>query len=187
MLEVRSMVSATATRRVILASGLALLIGAAAARGGEMVDPERQGAMFKRVFSYDKDLRGSEKIVVIVVAESKNGPGVDKVTAVFREKGMYPAAVTTADLTDDLTATLSASSTVIYVMPGVAYATVKEFAQAKGFLSISGVRALAENGHVSVSVDVAGDRPEIVVNMAQLSSEKHELSAELLNLARVIR
>lgn len=181
------MTTATATRCVILAFGLALSPGAPPAEGAEMADPERQSAMFKRVFSYDKDLRGSEKIVVIVVAEAKKGEGVDKVTGVFRKKGMYPAAVTTADLTDDLTATLSPSSTVIYVMPGVEYATVKAFAQAKGFLSISGVRALAENGHVSVSVDVAGDRPEIVVNMAQLSNERHELSAELLKLAHVIR
>jgi hypothetical protein len=180
------MATARATRWIILVLGLALRIDAPA-EGAEMVDPERQGAMFKRVFSYDKDLRGSEKIVVIVVGETKTGGAIEKVASVFREKGMFPAAVTTADLTDDLTATLSPSSTVIYVMPGVAYETVKGFAQAKGFLSISGVRALAENGHVSVSVDVAGDRPEIVVNLAQLQSERHELSAELLNLARVIR
>lgn len=180
------MAMARATRWVILILALGLQLGARAA-GAEMVDPERQGAMFKRVFSYDKDLRGSEKIVVIVVGETKGGPAIEKVTAVFREKGMFPAAVTTSDLTDDLTATLSPTSTVLYVMPGVAYETVKSFAQSKGFLSISGVRALAENGHVSVSVDVAGDRPEIVVNMAQLQSERHELSAELLNLARVIR
>ncbi len=157
------------------------------ASAAEMADPGRQGDMFKRIFSYDKDLRGSDKIVVIVVGEARSGGEVDKVAAVFREKGLFPAVVTVADLTDDLTATLTPKSTVIYVMSGVAYEAVKQFAEKKGFLSISGVSSLAEAGHVAVSVDVREGKPEIVVNMPRLVTEKHELSSELLNLARVIR
>ncbi len=157
------------------------------ASAAEMADPDRQGDMFKRIFSYDKDLRGTQKIVVIVVAEARSGGGVDKVAAVFREKGLFPAVVTAADLTDDLTATLTPKSAVLYVMPGVAYDAVKEFAERKGLLSISGVTSLAEAGHVAVSVDVQAGKPQIVVNMPRLVTERHELSSELLNLARVIR
>jgi hypothetical protein len=64
---------------------------------------------------------------------------------------------------------------------------VKTFAEKMGFLSISGVSTLAEAGHVAVSVDIEGGKPEIVVNMPRLTTERHELSSELLNLARVIR
>ena len=159
------------------------LFGSAA----EMADPGRQGDMFKRIFSYDKDLRGSGKIVVIVIGESRGGLEADKVAAVFREKGFFPAVVTAADLSDDLTSTLTPQSAVIYVMPGVAYDAVKQFAEKKGFLSISGVTSLAEAGHVAVGVGVQGGKPEIVVNMPRLGTERHELSSELLNLARVIR
>jgi hypothetical protein len=166
---------------------IALTAGAPLASAAEMADPGRQGDMFKRIFSYDKDLRGSEKIVVIVIGEARSGGDVDKVAAVFREKGLFPAVVTVADLTDDLTATLTPQSTVMYVMPGVAYETVKQFAEKKGFLSISGVPSLAEAGHVAVSVDVQRGKLEIVVNMPRLVTERHELSSELLNLARVIR
>jgi hypothetical protein len=164
-----------------------VLSSAAPTWAAEMADPGRQGDMFKRIFSYDKDLRGSEKIVVIVVGGARKGPDVDKVAAVFREKGLYPAVVTVSDLNDDLTATLTPQSTVIYVMPGIAYDVVRVFAEKKGFLSISGARALAEEGHVAVSVDILGGKPEIVVNIVRLESERHELSSELLNLARVIR
>jgi len=157
------------------------------ASAAEMADPGRQGDMFKRIFSYDKDLRGSDKIVVIVIGEARSGGDVDKVAAVFREKGLYPAVVTVADLTDDLTATLTPKSAVIYVMPGVAYDVVRQFAEKTGFLSISGVTSLAEAGHVAVSVGVQGGKPEIVVNMPRLVTERHEFSSELLNLARVIR
>jgi stage V sporulation protein SpoVS len=184
------MTSASARRHFTAAAVLLLLrfaAGTLVVQAAEMMDTERQGDLFKRIFSYDKDLRGSEKIVVIVVSETKTSDEVGKVAAVFRQKGMFPAVVTVSELTDDLTATLTAQSTVVYVMPGVAYDAVKTFAAAKGFLSISGVPTLAEAGYVSVSVKVAGDRPEIVVNMARLQTEHHELSSELLNLARVIR
>ena len=170
-----------------IAFAIPLTAGVLLASAAEMADPGRQGDMFKRIFSYDKDLRGSEKIVVIVVSETRSGGEVDKVAAVFREKGLFPAVVTAADLSDDLTATLTPQSTVIYVMPGVAYDTVKQFAEKKGLLSISGVSSLAEAGHVAVSVGVQGGKPEIVVNMPRLVTERHELSSELLNLARVIR
>jgi hypothetical protein len=167
---------------VIVFSATTLLVSAA-----EMADPGRQGDMFKRIFSYDKDLRGAERIVVIVIGESRSGPEIDKVAAVFRERGLFPAVVTHSDLSDDLTSTLTPQSAVMYVMPGVAYDAVKQFAEKHGFLSISGVTSLAEAGHVAVSVEVQGGKPEIVVNMPRLTTERHELSSELLNLARVIR
>ena len=128
-----------------------------------------------------------EALCQIEDSEARSGGDVDNVAKVFREKGLYPAVVTVSELTDDLTSTLTPQSGVLYVMPGVAYETVKQFAEKKGFLSISGVSSLAEAGHVAVSVDVQSGKPEIVVNMPRLTTERHELSSELLNLARVIR
>ncbi len=168
-------------------AGTILFTGGAFLASAEMADPARQGDMFKRIFSYDKDLRTSDKIVVIIVGESRGGGEVDKVAAVFRERGLFPAVVTTADLSEDLTATLTPQSAVLYVMPGIAYEAVKQFAEKMGYLSISGVITLAEAGHVAVGVSVQGGKPEIVVNMPRLTTERHELSSELLNLARVIR
>ena len=151
------------------------------------VDSEQQCTMFKRIFAYDKHLRESDEIVVIIVGQSSDGADVGAVAAAFRAKGMYPAAVTVSSLNDDLSATLSPQSTVVYVMPDVDYAAVDAFATTRGFLSVSGLPSLAESGQVSVSVDMSGGRPQIVVNMPQLTAEGHELSSELLKLARVIR
>ncbi|HXV60200.1 MAG TPA: hypothetical protein VEK15_05865 [Vicinamibacteria bacterium] len=150
-------------------------------------DTERQGSVLKRIFSYDKDLRASEKIVILIVAPTRGHEEARDVAAVFREMGLFPAVVGVSDLNDDLTATLSPSSTVVYVIPGADVSAVKEFAAHKGFLSVSAQASLAEEGHVSVSVDVRGDQSQIVINLPRLQTERHELSAELLNLARVIR
>jgi hypothetical protein len=179
--------SILAPKRFPAIAGFLLVSAASLASAAEMADPGRQGDMFKRIFSYDKDLRGAERIVVIIVGETRSGPEIDKVAATFRDRGLFPAVITPGDLSDDLTSTLTPQSAVVYVMPGVPYDAVKQFAEKESFLSISGAASLAEAGHVAVSVDVQGGKPEIVVNMPRLTTERHELSSELLNLARVIR
>ena len=151
------------------------------------VNSEQQCTMFKRIFAYDKHLRDSDKIVVLVVGATNDGSGVTAVADAFRSNGMYPAAVTVDTLNADLSATLSPQSTVVYVMPDVDFDAVNRFAESRSFLSVSGLPSLAESGRVSVSVDMDGSRPEVVVNMPRLSAEGHELSSELLKLARVIR
>lgn len=175
-------------RGLVLSFSLTMLALAATVSGEDTpVDSEQQCTMFKRIFSYDKHLRESDKIVVLVVGQTTDGPDVAAVAAAFRAQQMYPAPVTVQGLTSDLTATLSQQSTVIYVMAGVDYAAVDAFAREHGFLSISGMPSLVETGQVSVSVDMANSRPQVVVNMARLTAERHELSSELLKLARIIR
>ena len=167
---------------------LTMLAPAASLLAEEMpVDSEQQCTMFKRIFAYDNHLRDSENIVVLVVAQTIDGSDVTAVTAAFRATGMYPAAITIDSFTADLTATLSPRSTVVYVMPGVDYDAIDAFAASQGFLSVSGLPSLVESGKVSVSVDMAAGRPQVVVNIPRLTAEGHELSSELLRLARVIR
>ena len=151
------------------------------------VDRDRQSSMFQRIFSYDKHRRNSPRIVVLVVATAPGSSDAQKMAAAFREQGMYPAIVMVDGLTDDLTATLTPLSTVMYLMPEIDYMSAQAFAVERGFLSISGLPSLVLSGHVSVSVDRNGGRIEIVVNIPRLNAEGHELSAELLKLARIIR
>ena len=72
-------------------------------------------------------------------------------------------------------------------MPDVDYAAARDFAERKRFLTVSGLPSIVEAGQVSVSVDVVGERTEVLVNMPRLATEGHALSSELLKLARVIR
>lgn len=171
----------------VLALAVALAIAPLALAEEMPVNSEQQCSMFKRIFTYDKHLRDSDKVIVIIVGASPDAPDVAAVADAFRSTGMFPATVTVDSLNNDLSATLSPQSTVVYVMPDVDYDTVNAFAAAHGFLSVSGLPSLAESGRVSVSVDIAAGRPEVIVNMPRLTTEGHELSSELLKLARVIR
>ena len=151
------------------------------------VDGDSQGSMFRRIFSYDKHLRNSDKIVVIVVCASRESKEVTAIVEAFREKDLYPAPVNVENLTEDLVATLTAESTVIYIMPGVDYVAVNTFTERHGMLSVSGLPSIVEAGHASVGMDLYEKKPRIVVNIPRLQTEGHELSAELLNIARIIR
>ena len=166
-----------------------VLVSAATLQAADQapLDYKEQTSMFKRILSYDRSLRQSERVVVLVVARSKASAAAEKAATAFRESEMYPAVVTVGGLNDDLTAALSPGSTVIYVMPDVDVTKVKDFAALKGFLTLSGVPSHADEGYVSVSVEVENDRPKIVVNLPRLEEERHQLAAELLGLARVIR
>ena len=166
---------------------LCLALAAPAVAEENSVDSEQQCTVFKRIFSYDKHLRNTDNIIVLVVGQTKDGADAERVAAAFRAKDMYPVNVTVDGLDADLTATLSPQSTVVYVMPDVDYAAVVDFATDRGFLTVSGHPLLAEMGKVSVSVDLSAGRPQVVVNMPRLVAEGHELSSELLKLARVIR
>lgn len=171
----------------VMALSLVFVGGSSSPADAEELTLERQGTMFKRIFAYDQLLRDTERIVVIMVSDDKEAKAALEVEKAFRHQGLWPTIKAVEELDDDLTASLGPRSSVIYVLPGVDHTTVKAFCERQGMLSISGLPTLAEDGHVSVSVDLVGEQPQILVNMERLKAERHELSAELLSLARVIR
>ena len=57
----------------------------------------------------------------------------------------------------------------------------------QSILSISGVPELAEKGEVSVALGIENDKPKIIVNLERAKSEGHQLSADLLKLAKIIK
>lgn len=175
-------------RKTLAALALVVLVGPFAdVAGGAFVDRAHQSDVFKRIFAYDKDLRDSEKIVVLVISTSKSDDDTVEIVEAFRSAGLYPAVVSPSQLGDDLTTTLTRRTAVVYVSPGIDYDAVKAFTTKNGYLSIAATKELAESGHTSVGVGDNEARPEIIVHMGRLAAEGHELSAELLKLARVIR
>jgi hypothetical protein len=78
------------------------------------------------------------------------------------------------------------TATAVYVLPGVASASVKRLCQQNRVLSISAVPELVESGDFSIGIGANDGRPQILVNLSQLEAEGHQLSSELLKLARVI-
>lgn len=153
------------------------------AMGEEMPIPgKRQGSIFKKIFSYDKALQGDGETTVFIVGAEKEDRSVHELVKAFRDEGMFPAIVGEARMSG-----IASPRSVVYLMPGADKAQIRQYCTESGVLSISGVPSYAETGDVSISVNKKGSGTEIIVNMQRLKAERHEFSAELLKLARVIR
>lgn len=160
-----------------IAAFFILLIGLAALNihGQDMPVPlNLQAALFKKIFSFDKTLQASGNSEVIVL--SADGTGNDVVSA-FSAAGVSAKLVQGTSVPD--------GAGVVYVMPGTP--SPKQQTAQKKVLSISGVTAFVESGQVAVGLGTEGGKPKIIVNLSQLKAEGHELSADLLNIAKVIQ
>jgi hypothetical protein len=143
------------------------------------VPAELQVALFKKVFGYDKTIQ--EGTVKMLVAFTDTSAGVkDQVVKAFKDAGMAVSAAKA----DQLPASIGGVN-VLYVTPGVS--GTKQICQKNGILSITGMPSLVESGEASVGLSVMDNKPKIIVHLRQLKAEGHELSSNLLQLAKIIQ
>jgi hypothetical protein len=61
------------------------------------------------------------------------------------------------------------------------------FQQNKSILTITGVPSYVEGG-ISIGLGLkSNSKPEILVNMGSIKSEKHDISSQLLKLAKIVK
>ncbi len=147
--------------------------------GDPSVPPDLQVSIFKKVFGFDKKIQpGTLKLVV---AFTDNSAALkDQVVKAFQESGITVTAVKEEQLSGSLNGV-----NVLYVTAGIQSA--KQLCQKNGILSITGTPSLVESGDASVGLSVLDNKPKIIVHMKQLKAEGHELSANLLQLAKLIQ
>jgi hypothetical protein len=147
--------------------------------GEATIPPDLQVSIFKKVFGFDKTIQpGTLKLVVAFTDSS--AALKDQVVKAFQESGVPVSAAKEEQLSGALNGV-----NVLYVTPGIQSA--KQLCQKNGILSITGTSSLVESGEASVGLSVLDNKPKIVVHMKQLKAEGHELSANLLQLAKVIQ
>ena len=140
-----------------------------------------QSAVFTKIFSYDKNLKGVGQIEVFIVGAEKEDQTAHDLAEAFRQVGASPAVVGSAPLEG-----LLSPNAVVYLLPEADFSEMKRLCGESSVLTISGVPSLVEQGHASVGLGEKDGKTEIIVNLPRLKEEGHELSAQLLKLARVI-
>jgi len=143
------------------------------------VPPELQVALFKKVFSYDKTIPGGAPKMLVAFTDA-SAAIKDKVVKAFKDSGMTVSAAKADQLSDSVSGV-----NVLYITPGVSGAN--QICQKNGILSITGSPLLVESGEASVGLSVQDNKPKIVVHVRQLKAEGHDLSANLLQLAKLIQ
>lgn len=147
----------------------------------ETVPETLQAALFKKIFTYDRTLQDSGALQVFVV-HGDDRVVADAVTLAFKDGGIDAVALPMQELSARI-----AEASVVYVAPGVDTSALESLCTRNGVLTISGVAELAATGKVSVGIGTHDQKPEILIHLKRVKAEGHELAAELLSLARVIR
>jgi hypothetical protein len=143
------------------------------------VPPELQVAIFKKVFNYDKTIQGGNPKMLVAFTDT-SAAVKDKVVKAFKDSGVTVSAAKADQLSGSI-----AGVNVLYITPGVS--GTRQICQKNGILSITGSPALVESGEASVGLSVQDNKPKIVVHLGQLKAEGHDLSANLLQLAKIIQ
>jgi TonB family protein len=145
----------------------------------QAVPAGEQAAMFGRIFGYDRAL--SAPVTVLVVHPAGAAAQAGELVAAFSAAGITASPVAAGDLAARL-----GEAAVVYFLPGTTSAEAARLVSGARLLSLAGDVRAVEEGRASVGLAAAGGRTEIVVNLPRLREEGHELSAQLLKLARVV-
>lgn len=171
----------TSSRVLTGGACLALLLGAAAARGQRApLAPGAQPAVFEKIFGYDRALGDKAAVQVLIVRGAAPPPA--ELEQGFRGLGIRAEQVPASEVGGRL-----GPGVVVYLTDETATpAMLDQIAKAR-VLSVAGDPALAESGRASVALADSGGRPEIVVNLDRVGAEGHDFPAQLLKVARVVR
>lgn len=138
---------------------------------------ELQASLFKKILSYDRTVKakgGSLKVLLI-------GNRCDVAAAAFNRVGVITKIITTESITAE-----SGDAHAVYFASAPS-AMAKSSCETSKLLTLSGDVTAVDGGRASVALGIAGGRPQIVINLKSVKKEGHELSSQLLGLARVIK
>jgi hypothetical protein len=161
--------------------GLGLLVQAAPAFAqSASIAPGLRAAIIKKVISYDRTLANAPVSVVIYHAQSGSSEAQELQSALDR----VGLASTTATSEDELK---RRDVKVLYVLADDAPANIRAYCKQAHCLSMTSSMQAVEQGEASVAISALNGKPQLAVHMRRLGDERQDLSAEMLQLARVIR
>lgn len=153
-----------------------------------------------KILNFDRKLpeRANGRLVVGVLFQSRYRTSANVAGEVCTTLQDLPAgslgALEISCVAIDLDATTALDSAlqlkrvqVLYVSPlrAVPLGAVTSVSRAAGITTLTGVPRYVENG-LAIGVDMKGDHPGIVINLAASRAEGADLTAHLLKLARLV-
>lgn len=142
--------------------------------------PGVQAIMFSKMFSYIT-LYEKAKPKILVVYE-KTDKSASVMSEAFQREGIE-STIAQVELLPDIINNYS----VLYLTNGISISKIKKYLKGAHVLTLSGNPELVESGEASISVGLDKNKPKIVINYPQMQKEYCQVSAELFNLAKVIR
>lgn len=145
--------------------------------------PAESAPVFKKLLDYDRTASGRKGAYVVLVVHDGDPAEANEIIAEFRKVGVAAISAPVPQLPS-----LVGRAAAAFVTQGAARPEVLLMLEQAQVLTLSSHAALVTGGQVSLGVARGNSgRPEIVVHLARLKREGHQLPASVLQLARVVR
>jgi hypothetical protein len=143
------------------------------------VPADMQASLFKKIFAYDKKLSSVADVKVVVAFIDSSAGLKDEIVKAFQGAGISVKALKADQVVGNLV-----DISAIYITAGANL--LRPVCQNSQILSITGMPSLVENGSVAIGLGVAEGKPKILIHLGELKAVGHEVSAKLLQLAKII-
>lgn len=135
-----------------------------------------QALLFKKILSYDKSEKSSE-IKLYVLSDNSNS-SQDTIITSFIQLGINTIYIKNDKLTQ------VESNSILYVTSS--NKRIADFCNSNNILCISGTPDDVVNNKAAISLYVENNKPKIIVNLPVLKDQQHDLSSDVLKLAKIV-
>jgi YfiR/HmsC-like len=177
--------------RTTFAVLLLAITGAVDLSASDAVPLDVQIPLFTKIWTLDREFSGRIPTTVAVVYQEKYGPSARIYAQLLALQGAKAHAVRWIPVAIDGPSGLDPLHTVVadvfYVAPlrGANIAIIAAIARERRIRTNTGTPEYVDAG-LSVAIDVRGDRPLIVINVAASKAEGASFPAQLLQIARLV-
>jgi hypothetical protein len=161
----------------------AVALSAPAARAQNVSIPAPlRAAIVKKVISYDKALN-NEPVNIVIFTNAGGSNEANELQSALNRLGLATSTIAS----EEELRRRGNDIKVLYVHADDASTGVRNHCRVAHCLSITGSMVFVEQGDVGVGIAAVSGKPQIAVHMRRIGEERQDLSAEMLQLARVIR
>jgi len=164
--------------RAALRSAAALLLAVAAAFAAMAVPLDHQVSILKKVLQFDNTLAGQSPVRLLVV-HGGDERGGRAVADTFRGAGFDVAEAAAVGLENAL-----GERRVVYFCEDALDAAARAGA---GVLTLCGTQAAVEANQVAIGVGLLDGKPKLLVSLAAYTACGHDISSQVLGLAKIYR
>lgn len=151
------------------------------AQSNTYLKPELQVILFQKIFKYMNSVEQKKKPKILVVYQ-QGSSGLKEIINAFRDEGFTVNSTDKAEFESVIS-----NYQILYLLPGVSLGNKKEIPAKNKVLTITGDPYLVAAGDAAVGVGIENSKPAIYLNLTVVKAQAHEVSTDLINLAKIYR
>jgi hypothetical protein len=191
-------------KRLVSLLTLSLLVGMAAAAFGEEIPHSQQAQLMVRILSFDRKLKASEQITIVVVYKAKNQTSENAKTAMSKsltdiqhrreadpsstEPKLVIAAVAFSDLAGLEGKIKGNKAAALYLCPGLesSAAEISKLTRAHGVRSFT-ANEIAVKGGLAIGMISRASKPTIIINLVAARAEGADFDPALIKVSEILK